>query len=334
MAGRATGADATLCGMARWLFLAALMATSTAGARPDTRAQAAQVVKQYLSGAMGLNQAVNRVDFLGEHAWVSVELTLALRQLSDARQQRQALELLAAVAVPDADVEAALLRGLKGDDAPTLVVCARGLGRVKSARAVPSLTGLLAHPTTGVRREAARALGAVGDARAGAPLLKALKAEVDLETRLLFIQAAGRSGDRKVQAPLEPLLEDASEATRTAAAQALCALGSSRGLSYAKRLLGSGEAAERLQGVMLFEGAPLKVMSPALQPVLAGADARARARAARLLAEAGDRARVDWLVLESARAVGEQKLVYEDELERLHVNDEQRRAVLQRAGAK
>ncbi len=61
---------------------------------------------------------------------------------------------------------------------------------------------------------------------------------------------------------------------------------------------------------------------------------RVRARAARLLAESGDRSQVAWLVLESARADGEAKLVFEDELEKLRVTDEQRNDVLKKAGLK
>ena len=57
-----------------------------------------------------------------------------------------------------------------------------------------------------------------------------------------------------------------------------------------------------------------------------------RAAAGRVLFQAGDATKLDWLVLESAKAKGEERIPFENELEALHLSDEARRAILTRAG--
>ena len=66
--------------------------------------------------------------------------------------------------------------------------------------------------------------------------------------------------------------------------------------------------------------------------MLKDTDDKVRARAARFLVQGGDGKSLDWLVIESAKAKGELRLVYEDELEKLRVTDEQRQAILKKAG--
>jgi HEAT repeat protein len=209
---------------------------------------------------------------------------------------------------------------------------ARGLGHIKSSEGVKPLIEMLKDPKLGPRREAARALGEIGKPAAAAPLLKAAKTETDLELRLVMINGAGRSGDKKAIPALEALLKDDSESTRLASAQALCLLGAAKCAQFAGKLLASADKNERFQGVMLFEGASAKVASPLLAPMLKDTDDKVRARAARLLVQGGDAKSLDWLVIESAKAKGEQRLVYEDELEKLHLADEQRQAILKKAG--
>jgi HEAT repeat protein len=209
---------------------------------------------------------------------------------------------------------------------------ARGLGRIKSEKGVKPLIELLASPVLGPRREAARALGEIGKPAAGGPLLKAAKTETDLDLRLMMISAAGKSGDKKQVATLEALLDDASESTRLAAGQALCAIGSPKCAQFAARLIASKDKNERFQGVMVFEGSSAKVSSSTLKPLLADADDRLRARAGRILVQGGDATGLEWLVIESAKAKGDLRLVYEDEIEKLRITDEQRQAILKKAG--
>ncbi len=318
--------------MKRWVVLVLVSLAVPVAAKKNNAAEALQVLDRFLSGQVGLNATVNRVQYLGAEALVAEELALVLKRTRDPKRREPQIELLAAVAVPSEDVERLLLTSLRSDTVGEVMAACRGLGRTRPRDAVGPLVGLLGHPVLGVRREATRALGAIGQPGAGGPLLKAAKTEVDLELRLQMIVAAGRAGDRKQAPALEALLGDSSESTRLAAAQALCTLGAPRCAKFAAALLGAADRHERLQGVMLFEGAKAKLAAPSLTPLLKDADHKVRARAARLLVEGGDARQLEFLVIESARAGGESKLAYEDELERLRLSDEQRQAILKRAG--
>jgi HEAT repeat protein len=309
-----------------------LLVSALAQAKPNTVAEAGKVLDQFFTGQLSLNAAMNRVQYLGEEPWVAHELGLALKRTSDPRMRANILEFLAALAVPDEDVERLFLRLLQSSELGEVMTAARGLGKMKSDRAVKPLVALLDSPLLGIRRESAKALGVIGRPQASGPLLKAAKKEADLELKLLLIASAGRAGDKKQGPALEALLLDSSESTRLAAAQALCTLGSPKCSQFAQKLIASKDKNERFQGVMLFEGASAKVSGPTLSPLLADADDKLRARAARILVQGGDAKRLDWLVTESAKAKGEVRLVYEDELERLHVTDEQRQAILKKAG--
>lgn len=326
-------ADDTLGGMKRHLaLLLLLLLSSTAVAKKNAAGESLAVLDAYLSGRLGLNQAINRVQFLGGEPWVAAELVQALRRAADPRRREPLLEFLAAVAVRSEDVDRTLREALTAQSVGEVMSGCRGLGRIGSRAAVAPLIDLLGHQALGVRREAARALGAIGAPAAGAPLLKAAKAEADLELRLAMIVAAGKAGDARQAPALEALLGDSSESTRLAAAQALCALGAPRCAKFAAGLLASQDRNERLQGVMLFEGAKAKTAATALAPLLKDPDHKVRARAARILVEGGDAKQLEFLVVESARAPGEAKLAYEDELERLRLTDEQRQGILKRAG--
>lgn len=319
-------------GMKRWCAVLLVLLASAAPARPNNTAEAARVLDQFLGGAMPLNAAINRVQFLGAEVYVSGELVFALRRATDPRARSPLLEFLAALGVHDADVERLFLRSLASDDTGEVMIAARGLGRIKSAEAVKPLIALLLSPMLGVRREAARALGEIGKPAASAPLLKAAKTEGDLDLKVLMISAAGRAGDKKQVPVLEALLKDDSESTRLAGAQALCAVGAPKCAQFASKLLASKDKNERFQGVMVFEGSSAKVSGPTLTPLLKDSDDKLRARAARILVQGGDPKGVEWLVIESAKAQGEHRLVYEDELEKLRVTDEQRQAILKKAG--
>jgi HEAT repeat protein len=186
----------------------------------------------------------------------------------------------------------------------------------------------------GVRREAARALGALHATKAGPALMKAAQAEGEPEVREAMLVAAGQAGDKRQTAALERFLDDSSESARFAAAQGLCALGSTRGFEFAKKRIASADRYERMRGVLLFEGARAKDAAAVLEPLLDDKDLAVGAAAARVLYQGGDEKKLDWLVLHSFQSNGENKLVYEKELEALRLADDQRRAILAKAGIK
>ena len=138
--------------------------------------------------------------------------------------------------------------------------------------------------------------------------------------------------DQKQQKGLEAFLASDSEGTRFAAAQSLCMMGNKKGLDFAKQLLVSEDPHTRLQGVQVFDGAPAKITKPLLTPLLKDTDDRVRANAARVMAVGGEKGMADWLVIESYKVSGDRRLRYEDEIEKLRLSDEDRKAVLQRAG--
>lgn len=316
----------------RWIVLFMVLASVSFAKPRDKSGEALGVMEQFFQGQLSVNPAVNRIRYLGAENYASHEVVLALRRSNESRTRERYLEFLSALEVRHQDVENAFLDILKTDNIGEVMVAANGLGRLKTAAAVKPLIGLLSHRTVGVRREAARALGSIGKPEASAPLIKAAKAEAELELKVLMLQSAGRAGDKKQAAALEALLKDESETTRMAAAQGLCALGTPACAKFAGKLLSSTDRNERLQGVMLFDGASAKAAGASLAPILNDTDDKIRARAARILAQGGDASKVDWLILESSKANGEKRLVYEDEIEKLRVSDEQRQAVLKKAG--
>jgi hypothetical protein len=315
----------------RCLSLLALVAAASL-AKPNSSAEAARVLDEFFAGTMGINQALNRIQYLGQQRYAAAEAAFQLKRSSDRKQRQQLLEFIASLGVKDGEIERAFITSLDSDDGGEVMTAARGLGRMKSGEAVKPLIALLGSQVLGVRRDAARALGEIGKPAAGAPLMKAAKAETDLDVKLLMLVAVGRSGDKKQAAGLEALLKDDSESTRLAAAQGLCALGAPACVTFAGKLLASSDKNERFQAVMLFEGASAKSAAPVLEKVLAETDPKLRARAARILAQGGDAKMLDWLVIESAKATGEARLPYEDELEKLRVTDEQRQAIVKKAG--
>lgn len=313
--------------LALWLAPTGALAGASekAGAR---RAEAEALVKGVIGGA-NPNAAANRLRYLGQEGWAAFELGEALRRAADERTRRnivQALSLLGSKAA-----EPGLLSALGDEDGATRMVAVQGLGRLRS-RAVDRIRPLLADPTLGVRREAARALGAARLPKLGRVLVAAARGEGEPEPRAAMLIAAGQSGDARQARALEAFLEHSSESTRFAAAQALCLLGAPKGLAFARERLASADRLERMQGLALLEGAKAKHAAPLLTARLKDPDRAVAARAARLLYEGGDASKLAWLVLASHRAQGEEKLAYEAELEALRLADDQRQAILRRAG--
>lgn len=311
-----------------------VLIAGAAFAKPARQMEALQVLDQFFRGSMNVNTAVNRIEYLGEQRYATQEALFELKRSSDRRQRSMLLEMIVALHVNDPDAERVELSLLESDEPAEVLAAARGLGRIKSEAAIRPLSALLGATSPALRREVAQALGAIGKPAAGPALVKAMKAETEIETRVMMLSAIGKSGDKKQAAALEPLLADSSESTRLAAGQALCTLGSPKCVAFAQKLLASSDANERLQAVMLFEGASAKVAGPILKPVLADADDRLRARAGRILAQGGDKAQVDWLVIEASKAKLEARMIYEDQIEKLRLSDEARQAILKKAGIK
>ncbi len=313
------------------LLLFALLGTSVL-ADPEAKAQEVQLtLARMLSGELSMNAGVNKLTFMNAGPWASEAIGELLKKEFNPKRRVVLIEALSMLAVPGAATEQAFANAIMSDDLSLRIAGIRGLGKIRAVRAGPGLVVLLKDKVLGIRREAARALGVIGAASAGPALMKAAIAEEDPETRAVMLQSVAKVGDKKQVKPLQGFLTHESESARFAAAQSLCVLGDPKGLDHAKKQLASPDLSVRTQGVALFEGAPAKVTKPLLKPLLTDKDARLRATAARIMAQGGDRDMSDWLVLESYKASGDERLRYEDEIEKLRLSDEERKAVLRRA---
>lgn len=291
------------------------------------RAEAEQLIEQILVGN-GLEQAVTRLQYLGEETYAAEELAKHVRGV-DERQRRNVAFALSALAVRES--EPALVKLARDEDSAVRMSAATGLGKLKS-RNVAALEPLLSDPTLGVRREAARALGAMHNPKVGRLLVEKARAEGEPEVRAAMLVGAGDSGDRRQADALEGFLKSSSESTRLAAAQGLCRLGSPKGLAIVRKMLESKDRYERRQGLSLLEGARAQVAAPLLRPLLDDPDRVIAASAARTLYQGGDERMLEWLVVTAHRSKGDDRLAIENELERLHLTDDRRRVILLKAG--
>ncbi len=307
----------------------ALAAGGMAAKNLEKKQEALGLVNAIIQGT-NVNVSVSRIQFLGEEELASVELGGVLPRAWPVERRRVVAQALATLANRAAEVP--MIAALRDADAPVRMAAAQGLGRMRSSAAGPALIPLLTDKTVGVRREAARAIGLCKAARAGGPLIAAAKVEDDPDTRAVMLAAVGPIGDKAQIPALEGFLAGSSESARFGSAQSLCLLGSAKGFAFARELLKSPDRYERMQGLMLFDGASAKLASPVLAPMLADPDARVQARAARLLFQGGDLSKLDWLVVKSFSVVGEARLPYETELELLRLSDEQRKVILRKAG--
>jgi hypothetical protein len=231
------------------------------------------------------------------------------------------------------ECEGMLLEALNAEAALERMAALVGVGRLKSARALPRIKVLLSDKALGVRLQAAAALGRYEDKRLASLLTQTALSEGEPEVRAALLKAVGASGDAAQIKPLAPLLNHSSETTRYAAAWALCHLGAKAGFAFAQTALNSSDALERRRAVLLFEGLPAKEAA-LLVPLLNDADAEVAAPAARVLAQGGDRSKLKWLVLKAFQAVGDDKWAFERELETFRLTDAERNAVLKQAGLK
>ena len=314
------------------LLSSEVLAGATARKAVTKRGQAIGLINEVLAGGANPNTIVNRFSHLGEEAYGAHELGSLMIKEPDLEKRRLMAQVVAGLASPQG--EAGLLAGLNDDDAPVRMYSAQGLGRIRSRAAGPKLAMSLADPTLGVRRDAARALGLLGEAKYGSVLAKAVKAEEDPETRAIILLALGQAGDKKQIPVLESFLANPSESARFGAAAGLCMIGAASGQKFARAQLASKDRYERMQGLVLFDGAKAKESATILEPLLKDPDRSLQAVAARILYQGGDKSKLDWLVLTSFQAVGEDRLPYEKELETLRLPDDERRAILRKAGIK
>jgi HEAT repeat protein len=318
---RAFFAVALACG-------AAAPAWASNAKKAEHRAEALHLADSLQSG--GNTQAdLARVKFLGEEELVSAQLLKPL-QLATDEHERENLTLVLAT-LGSRISEGALIYVLRDPDPVVRMNAAQGLGRIPT-RSWRMLVPLLKDPSMGVRAQAAQSLELTKARGSGKPLLAAARTEGEPEVRASELASAGATGDRSLASGLATFLTSSSEETRFGAAKGLCRLGASQGFDFARKLLDSKDKYERRRGLELFEGAPSKEAGPVLRPLLKDADVGLAAKAARILFQGGDSVMLDWLVLASFHAKPDEKDAYERELELLQLQDDQRKAILSKAG--
>ncbi len=292
--------------------------------------EVAALARGLLNGQARPAQVANRAAFLGQERVVVSVLAEGLGAGSSPEQRRDIYEALSLLKHPSA--VAPLVLGLDDEDATVRRLAAQGIGKIGNPKPGPKLAGLLNDKNPGVRKEAARSLGMVGNAAWSKALVKAAGAEGESDVRAVMLVAVGLSKDRKQESALVGFLDSSSQVTRLAAARALCLLGSPKGLGVAKRQLVSTEPSERLQGVLMLEGAPASLSRPLLVPRLEDSDKAVAAASARVLYQSGEQPMLTWLVLQSFHAPIDDKSVWERELETLRLSPEQRDAILSKEG--
>jgi HEAT repeat protein len=287
------------------------------------------LLEQLINGA-SVQTTISRLKLNSEKEYAAEEIQIFLRKTVDERDRRDLVSVLASLEARGA--EPALWNLARDPDSAVRMYAAQGLGRLKT-RNVAVLLPLLEDKSSGVRKESARALGASGTPAVGKELLAAAKKETDLEVRAELLVAVGKAGDAKQVPALKEFLASDSESTRFAAAKGLCQLGSADGFTFANKLLAAPDRFVRRQGLALYEGVPVKKSEPALRPLLEDKDRGVAAGAARIMYQGGDKKMLDWLVLASWTAKSaEEKDSYEKELEVLRLADDERKAILRKAG--
>jgi HEAT repeat protein len=307
----------------------ALALPPSAQKRLRSRAEVNQLLEQLVDGG-SVQSTISRLKLTGEKEYAAEEIRELMRKSVDERTRRNLTSVLGSLEARSA--EPLLLRLAADPDSTVRMYAAQGLGRLRS-RNVEVLLPLLEDKSNGVRKESAKALGASGNPAVGKILLASAKKETDLEVRAELLVATGKAGDAKQAPALKEYLTSDSESTRFAAAKGLCQLGSPDGFTFANKLLGAEDRFVRRQGLALYDGVPVKKSEPALRPLLEDKDRAIAAGAARIMYQGGDKKMLDWLVLASWTAKGaEEKDTYERELETLRLADDERKAILRKAG--
>ena len=135
-------------------------------------------------------------------------------------------------AAVQADEVDKLINQLKSDNPEVRKEAAEGLthikGHIKAASAVEPLIATLKDKDSGIRYNAAHALGKIGDNRAVGPLIAVLLKDIDGSVRASAAEALGHIGDKGAVEPLILALKDTSEGVRYSVAHALGMLGDKR----------------------------------------------------------------------------------------------------------
>jgi HEAT repeat protein len=152
---------------------------------------------------------------------VMESLLATLRNPEERQAAFQALASIGALAVEP------LIVALKDANWDVRRQAAEALGQIGDARAVEPLIAALKDANEMVRRQAAEALGKIGDARAVEPLVTALK-ESDAIVRREATKALGKIGDARAVQPFIAALKDADAIVRQRAAEALGNIGDAR----------------------------------------------------------------------------------------------------------
>lgn len=313
-----------ICALA--LVLSSAEAASPAAEKAEARREeAAERVRQIIAGVRP-SAAVNRIKYLGEEPFAVEALASALRQSTELTQRRELVSAIASLEVRAA--EPVLVELLADPDASIRMAAVAGLRRLGSQQ-VERIAPLLEDRTVGVRVEAAKALGASGRKDAGPSLAAAAAAEGRPEARVVMLVAIGQTGDRRQIDRLTRFLKSSSEATRWAAARALCLLGSPHGFAWARSLLASKEPSSRRSALSLLEGLGSPDAKAALLPLVEDPDPRVAASAARILYQAGEKTMLERLVRAWFASEGEARRAYEGELEALRVSLAQRQEILE-----
>ncbi|MBM4380073.1 MAG: HEAT repeat domain-containing protein [Deltaproteobacteria bacterium] len=295
----------------------------TAAAKEDLQ-EARAAVMDVVQGR-SVSAALACLEFLGAGGTACDALTPHALG-ADARVRRNVAEVFARFA--ERPHKEALLALATDADVSLRVAAARGFGHAKLDHV--GLRLLLRDKASGVRREAARALGRLKPADAGKAVLEAAEAEAEPEVREAMLVAAAAAPFPGLVGRLERLLGHSPESTRMAAARALCLLGAPSGLAVAREKLDSKSRCDRRDGVTLLDGAPLKAAGPLLAPLLKAPvqDMNLAAPAARVLAQAGDAKALEWLVVQAHEARGADAGPLLDAVEALKVADEDRKRIL------
>lgn len=305
------------------LLVCALALPRTALADGDARLAVAEILR-----GQDVRLQVSRIQYAKQERAGARLLSGYVRHRSGAVRRNVALAL-SFLAGP---AQLAELKLLAGDvDGAVRMGAATGLGRA-GPQAAEALIPLLEDPTHGVRREAARSLGAVGTPREGAAVARLLTSDEELEVRVAAMIALGQMKATRQKGLLLERLRSDSRATREAAARGLVLMGDAEGFRYVRDRLASHDVHERLGGLELLEGISLAALAPIANPLLEDDEHRLRASAALHLARAGERRARLWLILAAHDARVEERAPYSRALEALLVTEAESNEVLRRTG--
>lgn len=156
---------------------------------------------------------------------------------------RQPVDLLASLGKPAVPL---LIDELRRPDSLSRRQAAVALGDIGDARAVEPLIVLLKDPNALIRRHAVKALGKIRDLRALVPLIKVLgNKDEQAHVKTAAAQALGRIGQTGATGPLVLALKDPTWAVRSTAAKALGMIGDPRAVEPLILALGDADPTVR-----------------------------------------------------------------------------------------